>query len=401
MAEEVKLDIVDSGRVTAPASVGTNILNDNTKSWMPNVHQNKQVRIVSGSGAGQFAHIESNTQNVLVIRGAWTAVLNTTSQYVILSLNLAQVLRDVLGAGSNVDLPTEFDEFKNALAIAMEASVDTGTATGGSQTTIIDTAKNWEANIWVDAVAEVVIGGIHYLRLVTANTADTVTINALPAGVACAAGCEYSLKRPVTLADISDRAARLLGVVQSLTQWGGTDLTGRDISLDLANLDLALTSLRDAICAAGANAKTLNDLYGYLVRYGQLPANITTAGNLKLSIQESAITVPFDLQAQLRALHASTTTALAIDASWTSPSEEILNFGRITGTVFADVAGTIYVEQSPDNTNWDVVDSWSVAAGAGLGFSVELVGRYVRIRFTNGATAQAAFRLFAYKRVIS
>ncbi|GAI88105.1 unnamed protein product, partial [marine sediment metagenome] len=38
--------------------------------------------------------------------------------------------------------------------------------------------------------------------------------------------------------DISDRAARLLGVVDSLTKWGGTALTPRDISLDLAKLGL-------------------------------------------------------------------------------------------------------------------------------------------------------------------
>ena len=106
-------------------------------------------------------------------------------------------------------------------------------------------------------------------------------------------------------------------------------------------------------------------------------------------------------RSQLRALHASTTTALAANAEWTSTSEEVLTFGRITGTVFANVAGTIYVEQSPDNTNWDVVDSWSITANAGLGFSVELVARYVRVRFLNSATAQTTFRLFSWKRVQS
>ena len=138
-----------------------------------------------------------------------------------------------------------------------------------------------------------------------------------------------------------------------------------------------------------------------LTKAGQLPTELTTAGNLKQAIQETAIVVPQDLQAQLRALHASTTTALAANASWTSTSEEILNFGRITGTVFADVAGTIYVEQSPDNTNWDVVDSWSVTANTGMGFSVELVGRYVRVRYANSATAQGTFRLFSWKRAMS
>ena len=168
-----------------------------------------------------------------------------------------------------------------------------------------------------------------------------------------------------------------------------------------AQLNITLSTLRDTICATSPDNKTLNDLYGYLARYAQLPSELTVPGNLKQSIQESAIMVPQDLQAQLRALHASTTTALAANASWTSTSEEILNFGRITGTVIANVAGTLYVEQSPDNTNWDVSDSWSVSAGVGLGFSVELVGRYVRMRLVNGTAAQTTLRCYGWKRAMS
>jgi len=76
---------------------------------------------------------------------------------------------------------------------------------------------------------------------VSANTANTITFAALPAGVEVAAGDGWAIRRPVAAVDVSDRAARLLGVIQNLTQWGGTALTGRDISLDLA----ALTVLRD------------------------------------------------------------------------------------------------------------------------------------------------------------
>ena len=468
-------------------------------------------------------------------------------------------------------------EMAELLSRAVEVADDSGTATGGSTTTLVDTRKHWLAD-WSGAVAHIFRNGIEYEVNITSNTTTELTLaQTLPFAVE--AGVTYSLRRRRTLADISDRSPRLLGIIDSLTKWGGTALTGRDISTDLAKLDLALTALRDAITAAapdnktlndlytklhtllysnlepviddpgfetgsesywsfsyntggsysvqstekyegsyalqvspaangylrgiaygdyipltskqrvkvaaalkadanisysyliaefydanlavlgsrysmnlgnnydwkevevpivsdppagacfyrigfdfrsggtagtaycdkfsvphplkGAGRRTLTDLYGYLARYAQLPANLTAAGNLKLAIQESAIVVPQDLQAQLRALHASTTTALGANASWTSTSEEVLNFGRITGTVFADVAGTIYVEQSPDNTNWDVVDSWSVSANAGLGFSVELVARYVRVRFLNSATAQTTFRCFAWKRVMS
>lgn len=129
-----ELDVVDSGRVTTPASAGTNVLNDNTKNWSPNVHQNKQVRIVSGPGVGQFAHIESNTQTTLVIRGLWTVGLNTQSQYVILGLNFAQILRDVLGGGSNISVanPLEVHDPKVGSLISYEGTTTANGAGDGS-----------------------------------------------------------------------------------------------------------------------------------------------------------------------------------------------------------------------------------------------------------------------------
>jgi len=94
-----------------------------------------------------------------------------------------------------------------------------------------------------------------------------------------------------------------------------------------------------------------------------------------------------------------TVTPLAAGASWTSAVDSDPATGRIVGSVYADQAGTLYVEQSPDGTNWDVVDSFSVTAGAGFGFSVEKVCPYARVRCVNGATAQTTFRLYVFKRL--
>ena len=97
--------------------------------------------------------------------------------------------------------------------------------------------------------------------------------------------------------------------------------------------------------------------------------------------------------------HASTTTPLGIDASWTSPVDSSLTTGRLIGNIFADQAGTLYIEQSPNNTNWDVIDSYAVSASAGIGFSVEKVAEHIRARFVNGGVAQTAFRLYVYRRL--
>lgn len=68
---------------------------------------------------------------------------------------------------------------------------------------------------------------------------------------------------------------------------------------------------------------------------------------------------------------------------------------NITGTVFADQAGTLYIEQSFDGTNFDVSASYSIAANTGEGFSEPVLAPSARIRFVNGGTAQTAhFRLF-------
>jgi hypothetical protein len=97
--------------------------------------------------------------------------------------------------------------------------------------------------------------------------------------------------------------------------------------------------------------------------------------------------------------HASTTTPLLANKSWTSPVDNWFSTGRLVGTVFADQPGTLYVEQSPDGTNWDVVKYFSVSANAGLGFSVEKVAPYARVRYVNGPADQTVFRLFVYLRL--
>ncbi|GAI82723.1 unnamed protein product [marine sediment metagenome] len=122
---ESELDIVDTGRVTAPALVGTNVLNDNTKIWAANIHKNRLVRIISGPGIGQTFVIDSNIASTLVIKGAWVTALGTTSEYVILGVNIAQVIRDVLGAGSNIDLPAELASLHKLIPIAKAAIFNT------------------------------------------------------------------------------------------------------------------------------------------------------------------------------------------------------------------------------------------------------------------------------------
>jgi hypothetical protein len=94
-----------------------------------------------------------------------------------------------------------------------------------------------------------------------------------------------------------------------------------------------------------------------------------------------------------------TTTPLDANGSWTSSTDSSVYTRYICGSVYADQPGTLYIEQSPNGTNWDIVDSYSVSAGTGLKFTVEKVLPYARVRFENGATAQTVFRLYVYRRL--
>lgn len=65
-------------------STGTNTtttLNDTTKAFPANGWSNAQVRIVSGTGAGQIRAIASNTATALTVSVAWTVTPDATSVY--------------------------------------------------------------------------------------------------------------------------------------------------------------------------------------------------------------------------------------------------------------------------------------------------------------------------------
>jgi hypothetical protein len=85
---------------------------------------------------------------------------------------------------------------------------------------------------------------------------------------------------------------------------------------------------------------------------------------------------------------------LTSNAEWVSESFATSNLSEINGSVFADQSGTLYIEQSPDGTNWDVSTEYIVPTGDGRGFSEEILLPYTRVRYLNGGTAQMVFRLY-------
>ncbi len=104
-----------------------------------------------------------------------------------------RILQAVFGGGADISAG-------NPLPVTSESSLDQGIATGGTNTTLVDATKGWQVNIWEDALVEVTIGGINYVREIDSNTATTLVFaaNPLPGGVVVAAGNVYSVKRVVS-----------------------------------------------------------------------------------------------------------------------------------------------------------------------------------------------------------
>lgn len=121
----------------------TTTLIDSTKSWIPNKWASYRIRIVAGTGLGNEYVITSNSATTLTY-SAQTFTPDTTTKYIIM------------------------DTF--------------GTATGGSTTTLIDTAKNWAVNQWAGKRLRMTSGtGVSQELAIVSNTSTTLTFAAASA----------------------------------------------------------------------------------------------------------------------------------------------------------------------------------------------------------------------------
>lgn len=90
----------------------------------------------------------------------------------------------------------------------------------------------------------------------------------------------------------------------------------------------------------------------------------------------------------------SSTSALNSSATFTGTSTEVRQYPSVIVSVLTDQDGTLYIEFSPDGTNWDSSLSFSVAASTNETHRLSVTRRYFRARFTNtSASNQTYFRL--------
>lgn len=90
----------------------------------------------------------------------------------------------------------------------------------------------------------------------------------------------------------------------------------------------------------------------------------------------------------------ASSVALASLETWSGAGEDVSAFGSVVVAVKTDAAGTLYIEFSPDNVNWDSSLSFVVVANVNEVHRLSVTRRYFRCRFNNtSGSAQTYFRL--------
>ncbi len=84
---------------------------------------------------------------------------------------------------------------------------------------------------------------------------------------------------------------------------------------------------------------------------------------------------------------------LAASGTYTGTAESTLGFSSIVITCKADADGTLYVDFSPDGTNWDRTVTYTLQNSISELHRVTAVMQYFRVRLVNGTSAQTYCRL--------
>ena len=157
------LDVVTTATATAAATTAqaNNVIVDASKNWTVNEHAGKivQLSLLGTTGTTQFSRIATNTATALTLYGS--------------------VLGGAATEGKDRYLIHDADAFGRAVQDKNPVRTNTGWATGGSPTTLVDNTKSWKGNQWLGCRVHVRCGtGFNIVQaVVTSNTSNTLTVS--------------------------------------------------------------------------------------------------------------------------------------------------------------------------------------------------------------------------------
>ena len=92
----------------------------------------------------------------------------------------------------------------------------------------------------------------------------------------------------------------------------------------------------------------------------------------------------------------STNIPLGADTTFTGTGEDVLEYSSIGINAISSHASAtngLKLQFSSDNTNWDIIYSYSIPATSGKVYVIPIIAKYFRLTYTNGTTPQTYFRL--------
>jgi hypothetical protein len=127
----------------------------------------------------------------------------------------------------------------------------------------------------------------------------------------------------------------------------------------------------------------------------EVVASQSVASNLQVTVDTVTNPVPVDQHVIVDANNSSTTNlAVGNSYTFTGVGTDTLGVAGIQVTLKTDQNCTVQVEQSPDNTNWDIIDSYNYYASINnFGVTVQAVNSYVRVVVVTASLTTTYFRL--------
>jgi hypothetical protein len=191
---------------TASAGSATTI---STTTNLPGSIAGYTVRITAGTGAGQERMVSSNTtgSNAVLTVPAWSVTPDSTSVYLLLtgrfwvcqgqataSLYYYDVATNTWSAAlSMAGVTAASGQWNLTSTPAFGNTIASGTATSGSATTLVNSAKNWATNQWANYQVRITAGtGAGKVATITSNTATTLSFATV--GVTLGSTSQYVLE---------------------------------------------------------------------------------------------------------------------------------------------------------------------------------------------------------------
>ena len=90
----------------------------------------------------------------------------------------------------------------------------------------------------------------------------------------------------------------------------------------------------------------------------------------------------------------SSTNNIAVNAGFVGTSASTLGIAGIQVSIMADKNLTVFIQQSPDSTNWDLSDAYNYIATKNFGITVQAISSFYRVIVTNiSASATTYLRM--------